>query len=60
MFAAINAARALQQETAAELDAMLPAILEKAFKGSDHMGATPNQSAPLTEKAALTDLVTWR
>ena len=33
MFASINAARALQQETAAELDAMLPAILEKAFKG---------------------------
>ncbi len=23
------------------------------------MSATPNQSAPLTEKAALADLVTW-
>lgn len=29
----LNAVRALQTETAAELDAMLPAILNKAFKG---------------------------
>lgn len=29
----VNAVRALQTETAAELDAMLPAILDKAFKG---------------------------
>lgn len=32
MFASIEAARGLQQETAVELDAMLPAILDKAFK----------------------------
>lgn len=31
--AKINAVKALQNETAAELDAMLPAILDKAFKG---------------------------
>lgn len=31
--AKVNAVKALQTETAAELDAMLPAILDKAFKG---------------------------
>lgn len=31
--AKLNAVKALQTETAAELDAMLPAILDKAFKG---------------------------
>jgi type I restriction enzyme S subunit len=31
--AKIDAVRALQTETAVELDAMLPAILDKAFKG---------------------------
>lgn len=29
----VDAVKALQSETAAELDAMLPAILDKAFKG---------------------------
>lgn len=32
MFAAINTVRGLQREIATELDAMLPAILDKAFK----------------------------
>lgn len=31
--AKVNAVKALQTETAAELDAMLPAIIDKAFKG---------------------------
>jgi type I restriction enzyme S subunit len=31
--AKVDAVKALQTETAAELDAMLPAILDKAFKG---------------------------
>lgn len=31
--AKVDAVKALQVETAAELDAMLPAILDKAFKG---------------------------
>lgn len=31
--AKVNAVKALQSETAAELDSMLPAILDKAFKG---------------------------
>ena len=29
----LNALKRLQAETAAELDALLPAILDKAFKG---------------------------
>jgi type I restriction enzyme S subunit len=29
----LNSVNALQQETGAQLDAMLPAILDKAFKG---------------------------
>ena len=33
MFSSIKAIQELQNETAAELDAMLPAILDKAFKG---------------------------
>ena len=33
MFGSINTVRGFQQETATELDAMLPAILDKAFKG---------------------------
>lgn len=33
MFTAINAVQGLQRETASEMDAMLPAILDKAFKG---------------------------
>jgi len=33
MFATINKVQALQREIAPELDAMLPAILDKAFKG---------------------------
>jgi type I restriction enzyme S subunit len=31
--AKVDAMQSLQSETAAELDAMLPAILDKAFKG---------------------------
>lgn len=33
MFKCVDAVKALQAETAAELDAMMPAILDKAFKG---------------------------
>ena len=33
LFASINSVRALQDETAAEIDAMVPAILDRAFKG---------------------------
>jgi type I restriction enzyme S subunit len=33
LFAAIRSVQNLQAETATELDAMLPAILDKAFKG---------------------------
>jgi len=33
LFAQMDALKRLQAETAAELDALLPAILDKAFKG---------------------------
>jgi type I restriction enzyme S subunit len=33
LHAKVDAVKALQAETAAELDATLPAILDKAFKG---------------------------
>jgi len=33
LFAEVDALKCLQAETAAELDALLPAILDRAFKG---------------------------
>ena len=34
LMAKVNSVRQLQNQTAAELDAMLPAILDKAFRGA--------------------------